>query len=360
MPKKFILLSLTGALISLISRGIVNPSWANSNGLFFISELEGEVKIQQNSSGEFQSAPFGYPLNADDKIQLAVGASATVLCSNGELWEVPTGKISNIPEDCSGGSTLVRSDTGRTKSRNVGNLDIPYIISPQGLLAGDLSQIRWNEVADASSYYVQILEGSEEIWSEKTTDTEIIYSDESLLEPGLGYEIVVTTDDGTSSREGGTNGFRLLEESESQPILAKVKTIKQQELSQESKSVALAYLYLSENLNSEAIAILENLVEAETQKTIVYRLLGDTYRQTGLSVLAKKHYLSGLTLAETEDNSLEIASIKFGLGEAEYALGNEDEAVSWMEKAQDEYVVLSDELNQQKSEQRIKYFLGEI
>lgn len=339
---------------------LVAPSWANSNGLFFITEFEGEVTIQQNSEGEFRPPYFGYPLDIDDKIQLEAGASATVICSNSEPWEVPTGIISSIPEDCSGGSILVRSDTGRTKSRNVGNLNIPYVISPRGLLAGELSEIRWNKVADASSYHVQILEGSEEIWSEKTSNTEIVYSGESLLEPGLGYEIVVTTDDGTSSREAGTNGFRLLEESEYQPILAKVETIKQQGLSQESESLALAYLYLSENLNSEAVAILEDLVETETQKTIVYRLLGDTYRQTGLNVLAKEHYLSGLTLAEAEGNSLEIASIKFGLGEAEYALGNEDKAVSWMEQAQDEYVVLSDEFNQQKSEQRIKYFLGEI
>lgn len=362
MQKKLISLSLslTGALSSLVLPKLLAPSWANSNGLFFITEFEGEVKIQQNSEGDFRPAYFGYPLDIDDKIQLGAGASATVLCSNSEPWEVPTGTISSIPEDCSGGSILVRSDTGRVKSRPLGYREIPYVISPRDSLAEEVFLIRWNEVDDVNNYHVQILEGGEEIWSKKTNDTEVIYSDESLLEPGLGYEIVVTTDSGTSSRKAGINGFQLLEESESQLILTKAETIEQQGLSQESESLALAYLYLSENLNSEAIAILEDLVETETQKTIVYRLLGDTYWRTGLNVLAKEHYLSGLTLAEAEGNSLEIASIKFGLGEAEYALNNEDEAVSWMEQAQDEYVELGDELKQQESKQRIQYFLGEI
>ncbi|MEM8719518.1 MAG: tetratricopeptide repeat protein [Cyanobacteria bacterium P01_G01_bin.39] len=360
MLKKLILLSsLSGALLSLMTQGFINQSWANSNGFFYIDELEGEVTIQHNSSGDFRPAFPGDPLDTNDKIQLRAGASAIVICSNGEPWEVPTGVISDIPESCSGGTVLVRSDSNRLKSRNIGNPNVPYVISPRGLLAEELSQIRWNKVADANSYNVQILEGSEEIWSQTTSDTEISYSAQ-LLEPGLGYEVVVETDNGISSRVEGVNGFRLLEESESQPILANAETIKQQELSQESKSLALAYLYLSQDLNSEAIAILENLIEAETQKTIVYRLLGDTYRQTGLSALAKEHYLNGLTLAEAEGNSPGIASIKFGLAEAEYALGNEDDAVTWMEQAQKEYVVLGDESNQQESGERIKYFLGEI
>lgn len=352
--------SLTGALFSLVLPGLVAPSWANPDGLFYISNFAGEVKIQQDSEGEFRQVFYGDVLGIADKIQLGVGASAEVVCSNGELWNVSAGQISNIPEWCSGGTILVRPNSSRVPSRTILDPNIPYVISPRGLLLSDLPKLRWNKVADANSYQVKILEGSEEIWSEKTSDTKIIYSGTSPLERGLGYEVVVETDNGTSSRAEGTNGFRLLEESESQPILTKVEKIKQQGLSQEAELLALAYLFQSNNLNTEAIESLEELVRAGTKKTIIYRFLGDIYRNTGLSLLAKEHYTSALTLAEAEDNLREKAAIQAGLAEVEYVLGNEDEAVNWMKQAQKGYVVLGDELKGQESEQRIKYFLGEI
>ena len=191
MYKRVILLSFAGTLLSLIPQGTIASSWASSNGFFYIDELEGEVTIQHNSSGEFRTAFSGESLDTNDKIKLGTGASALVICSNGEPWKVPTGTISNIPESCSGGTVLVRSDSKRTKSRNIGNPNIPYIISPRGLLAEELSQIRWNKVTDANSYYVQILEGGEEIWSATTSDTEISDLSQLVLEPGFGYEIIV-------------------------------------------------------------------------------------------------------------------------------------------------------------------------
>lgn len=358
-----ILRILIGAFFSVTLPGLVAPSWANPQGLFYFFDLEGEVEIQQNSAtknSKFRQAYYGDVLNAADKIQLGAGASAKIQCSNLEIWNVPGGQISSIPEWCSGGTVFVRPNSSRVPSRNIFDSTIPYLISPRGLLVGNQPKLRWNEVSGASSYKVTILEGSKEIWSTETSNTEIIYSGSSVLEPGLGYEVVVEADNGTSSATEGTNGFRLLDESEAQPILTQAEKIKQQGLSQESEILALAYLYQSHDLNAEAIEILEELVAAETQKTIVYRLLGDMYRQTGISILAKERYESGLAVAEAEGNLKEKAAIQAGLGETEYVLGNEDEAVDWMKQAKEGYAGLGDELKVQELEQRIKYFLGKI
>ena len=354
---------LIGAFFSLTLPGLVAPSRANPQGLFYIFDLEGEVKIQQNSAtknSKFRQAYYGEVLSTHDKIQLGVGASAKVQCSNLEIWDVPAVQISSIPEWCSGGTVLVRPNSIRVPSRNIVDSTIPYIISPRGLLVGNLPKLRWNEVSGANSYQVKILDGSKEIWSTKTSKTEITYPGSPLLEPGLGYEVVVEADNKTSYRTEGTNGLRLLDESEAQPIVIQAEKIKQQGLSQEAEILALAYLYQSHNLNTEAIEMLEELVEAETQKTIVYRLLGDIYKQTGLIILAKERYESGLALAEAEGNLPEKAAIQAGLAETEYVLGNEEEAVDWMEQAQEGYVVLGNELKKQESGERIKYFLGEI
>ena len=361
-----ILRILIGGFLSLTLPGLVAPSRANPQGLFYIFDLEGEVKIQQDSAtkkSKFRQAYYGELLNASDKIQLGVGASAKVQCSNTEIWNVPGGQISSIPEWCSGATVLVRPNISRAPSRNINIVDstIPYLISPRGLIVSNLPKLRWNKGSGVSSYQVKILEGSKEIWSIETSDTSITYPGVPLLKEGLGYEVVVEADNGTSSSTEGTNGFRLLDKSKSQPVLTQAEKIKQQEeLSQEAKILTLAYLYQSHNLNAEAIEMLEELVDAETQKTIVYRLLGDIYRHSGLIILAKERYLSGLFLAEAEGNLREKAAVQTGLGEAEYALGNEDEAVNWMKQAKEDYSELGDELKVQESEQRIKYFLGEI
>lgn len=358
-----ILRILIGASLSLTLPGLVAPSWANPQGLFYIFDLEGEVNLKQNSeteNSEFRQAYYGETLNASDKVQLGVGASAKVQCSNLEIWNVPAGQISSIPKWCSGVNVLVRPNSSRVRSRNIVDSTIPYIISPRGLLISNLPKLRWNKISGASSYQVKILEGSQKIWSTETSNTEITYSGVPPLERGLGYEVVVEADNGTSSRTEGTNGFRLLDESEAQSILTQGKKIKQQGLSQEAELLALAYLYQSHDLNTEAIEMLEKLVDAETQEIIIYRLLGDIYGQTGLILLAKERYLRGLALAEAEGNLTEKAAIKAGLGETEYILGNEEEAVDWMKQAQKNYSELGDELKKQESEQRIKYFLGAI
>lgn len=363
MSVNLILRILMGTCFSVTLPGLVAPSWSNPQELFYVFDLEGEVEIQQNSAtknSEFRQAYYGDVLNAADKIQLGVGASAKVQCSNSEIWHVPAGEISSIPEWCSGGTILVRPNSSRVPSRNIVDSTIPYLISPRGLLVSNLPKLRWNRLSGANSYQVKILKGSQEIWSAETSDTEITYPGVPLLEQELGYEVIVEADNGTSSATEGTNGFRLLDELEAQPILTQAEKIKQQGSHQEAEILALAYLYQSHNLNAEAIGLLEELVAAETQKTIVYSLLGDMYRRTGISLLAKERYESGLALAEAEGNLPEKAAIQAGLAETEYVLGKEEKAVAWMKQAQEGYAGLGDELKVQELEQRIKYFNGEI
>ncbi len=121
--------------------------------------------------------------------------------------------------------------------------------------------------------------------------------------------------------------------------------------------MALAHLYRGNDLQAEAIELLEGLVKGGSQTVAVYRLLGDIYQQGGLSRLAKERYLKALELAGA-GNVEGQAAIQAELGEADYALGNEDKAVQWLEKATAGYEALGDESQVQELEQRRDFFLG--
>ncbi|NEQ83521.1 MAG: hypothetical protein F6K26_25975 [Moorea sp. SIO2I5] len=196
-------------------------------------------------------------------------------------------------------------------------------------------------------------------WEGQTNETQIVYDGE--LQPGEIYFVNVVSDNGVSSQEEDSDGqyswFIVLEEEEAKTLQEQVAVIKQQELNQEQEAFILAYFYRGNELNAEAIQILEGLVKSGSQTTTVYQLLGDIYQQVGLSLMAKEVYGQGLALTTEEENSQVKAMMQWGLAEVEYTLGNRDEAAELLEKAKGSYSALGDEIQVEALAKRINQVL---
>jgi tetratricopeptide (TPR) repeat protein len=89
---------------------------------------------------------------------------------------------------------------------------------------------------------------------------------------------------------------------EQSQIDADVKNLRQQPIDNDVKGIAIAYLYQSKGMYTEAIEELEKLVDGKSQTTAVYQLLGSIYQQRKIEKIAKARYQTGLNLAKKEGN----------------------------------------------------------
>jgi tetratricopeptide (TPR) repeat protein len=108
-------------------------------------------------------------------------------------------------------------------------------------------------------------------------------------------------------------------------------------LSEEANALALADLYIGQELIAEAVEVLEASVAKGSQTAAIYHTLGDLYGQMELLSQAEKHYLNAFELATTADNIEGQANAAARLGEVYAALGSSDEASRWQKEAQERY-----------------------
>lgn len=351
-------------VLSLAIMGWVTPVWSNPNGIHLLSEFKGNVQVKKAQQSQFQQANAGITtLSSDDQIKLGSNASVTIYCSNLNQWTVTQPGTYSVSQGCPAGEAIIVlcPDCNNRTRRPLGTKEerlqqLPYLISPRNTLVFNNSlTLRWNGVSEATSYTVKVGD-----WEEQTNGTQILYDGE--LKPGEFYPVRVVADNGVSSTDEDNDGqyswFIVLEEGEAKALQEQVAVINQQELSKEQEGLILAYLYRGEELNAEAIEVLEALVKSGSQTTTVYQLLGDIYQQIGLSLMAKQVYGQGLALIAIEENSEVKAMMQWGLGEVEYTLGNRDEAVEWLEKAKASYWALGEEIQVEELAKRINFVLG--
>jgi hypothetical protein len=105
------------------------------------------------------------------------------------------------------------------------------------------------------------------------------------------------------TRTAPTRGEDTLTEAERLEIETDVKFLQQQPIDNDTKAIAIAYLYQSKGLDKNAIEELERLVAEGSKTTAVYQLLGDIYHDRKISEeLAIDRYQTGLKLANKEGN----------------------------------------------------------
>ena len=215
--------------------------------------------------------------------------------------------------------------------------------------------IRWNAVTGAKDYTVEVKGRAGVIWTAQTPKTQIVYAGKPL-EAAVLYQVVIRTNAGKTSQDDRdphaqsqvTNlAFILLRESEAALIQAEANKISSTPLTNEADALALANFYgnyvlpasvlnaypLSSdtfqtyNLTSDAIALLESLLQQGKSSPLIHRTLGDLYWQTGLVRPAESQYLKAIAgvqgLEDLEDwteAQTKLAGIYAAIGDKQQAI----------------------------------------
>jgi hypothetical protein len=348
LTESFFCLTLVGFTLSSLT-----DAPASAEGVNFIIQLSGDVKLKKDGRSAYQKASIYAPLSRKDSLQLGANASVTVLCSNTKHWKVPPGKVSRIFEGCPMGDPIImRPDSNRSPTRGGGSdPTIPYIISPRNTaILNPLPLLRWHPVAGAKLYTVKVEVPGEEIpWTVQTKQSEVIYSGVPL-KPG-NYRVSVTADNMSPSVEPEKIEFTFLGNEDAQRIEAEIDNLGKQTLNEEAKTLALAYFYWGRDLNELAIERLEELVRKGDRTASVYQLLGEIYQHVGLNELARERYTSAL--AKVGDNLEGQARIQASLGEVDCDLKRVDDARRWYQQAQVNYRTLGDEQQVTELQQKL-------
>ena len=313
-----------------------------------IIECRGQVFLKRGSS-DYRLTGVGERLQLGDRLYPQSGAMAKVLCENSDIWRVPVGIPSGINSGCPIWiASLVKGETRYRPGGN--NPQIPYILYPRmTYLFDDQPTFRWNKVEGATNYTVRLLRRGRLKWETEVSSTEVIYpNDAPPLNRGVKYLVTVEADNGSSSLQddGGILGFELLREYKIPNIESEVAKISQlEDRTEEKRTLTLAKFYRRENLNSKAIATLEELVEQGSETPLVFRTLGELYTEAGLNLLAEARYERASELFASTSDRYALTATQDSLARVKLMLGKEQEARELSAQVIVAYRELGDELN---------------
>ncbi|NEN94408.1 MAG: hypothetical protein F6K50_02350 [Moorea sp. SIO3I7] len=354
---------LIGLILGLsLVVSLARPARPIGNGLNLVVALrpQGQVKLKRSSWPDYQPAFIGASLGAKDHLLLASNSFAKVLCQNLTEWQPEAGRDYIVSEGCAPTSTpkLLEFDEDTLPERRNNNPDIPYILRPRDtFLLNQQPLLRWHQVEGASTYQVRVTGPGVE-WNQQTSATEIVYSGKQSLQPGARYWLIVETDQGKSSKDEGVFGFTILDQEKAQEVSAAAEEIKQKQLSKPAEALALAHLYRSNDLKTEAINLLETILADGSESLRVDQLLGDIYKQVGLNRLARERYRQALELAKAAGDLDTQAQVLGGLAVTSAIIGQKNEAIAWLEKGKEVYQTLGDQVRAGQLEQKMVKILG--
>ena len=279
---------------------------AEEQGLNFISEIKGSVKVQYNGKGKYEEIYIGDVLKLSDKLRVPTNGSFEVVCNNLSVWKINSQGEFPVSKGCpSTEKSVLRRDTLTDNTRapnNSNNPNIPYLISPRNtaILKGKPT-LRWNPVSGATSYELQI-SGEQFNWTTQVGEARVVYSGNQPMQPGI-YKVNITANNGACTKDKDDSVlFNVPNKEDIIQVNAYVEQLEQMSLSNTSKTLALVHLYKSYGFNAKAIELLERLVKDGNQTTAVYQVLGSIYQKIGLNDLAKEKYLKAMELAEAQGN----------------------------------------------------------
>jgi Tetratricopeptide repeat len=327
---------------------------AQQQGVNIVSEVQGNVEVQHNGRNKYQQVYLGEPLSSADKLRLKSGALAKILCSNLKIWNLDSVGEFEVALGCpSKEQILKRRGSDISGTRTVNYLNIPYLVSPRNTaILTQQPTLRWHLMKNATSYVVQI-SGEGVNWTTKVNQSMVFYPGSQPLQAGFLYQVNITANNGASTKDFDEVAFYLLSKEDIQQVKAEVALVEQQHFNNVSQAIALAHLYKSHNLNTDAIDVLTALVKDGKQVMAVYQLLGNIYQQVGLNELARDNYLTALKQAKVEGNLEGQAISQLGLGEVDQALGKSQQAILFYQAAQASYRALGDEAQVQKLQRKL-------
>ncbi|NEQ48389.1 MAG: tetratricopeptide repeat protein [Leptolyngbya sp. SIOISBB] len=298
-------------------------------------------------------------LNLGDRVRTANDAQARIRCADlTTVWVLYSNLERGVASGCPQDLFSTRLRIGQQSDNAPGGSDsaIPYVMSPRRTAVLDAQPLlRWNAVPGVERYTVQVV-GLNVNWETEVTGTEVQYAG-SPLTPGLEYRVIVEADDGWSSQlDAGaeTATFELLYPEDIENLQADIVKLAEAELSGEAQALALADIYIHEDLLADAVNILEPLVVSGTNTFEVYQVLGDIYRYIGLNLLAEERYEQAIAIASTNDVPEGIANAQAGLAEVKVMLDQPDAAIDLLTQAKNYYEALEDAERAEELEERLE------
>jgi len=264
-----------------------------------------------------------------------------------------------------------RTRGSRRPARDPFNNALPQIITPRNtaLIRTNALTLQWQPVAGATSYTVEI-NGPGVDWEVEVTGTEAIYNELDSLTPNYRYIIIVTADNGISSKLAEQVGFQLLPETERERVNAQVDAIKAEQLGTDEEALAIALAYFefehsdpdwkSTALNQAAIDVLETRIQVGTEDSRVYLLQADTYLRIGLPLLAQERYEEALTHAQAAGQPELQAESHWGLGDVAQGETAYGDAIEHLQAAQTLYRDLGELEQVEELQTRIERLSREI
>ena len=251
------------------------------------------------SAGDRTLKP-GSLLCQGDRLQPVNNGTVAVLCYiNRTVLQLLQGSISDAASKCVPQAIQAkRSDylnpKGPGENAHAPALRRPYssaILDPRPLLS-------WDAVRGATSYTVQV-KGKGVNWSDEVRSNLLPYPHQQPdLQFGNAYKVTVIANQGNSPVLASSSVLILSSVKEAQQLMSIIKQIKILNLSPDDLAIDLGIAYMSQDLLTEAINVLEARIKAGTQNPTLYRLLGDRYLEAGLPDEAKREYTAATTLAQ--------------------------------------------------------------
>jgi hypothetical protein len=337
-------------------------------------------KEPQNVRIEFKGDPHFVPARANtvvhlgDFIEVTTPASATLICDNVsekvEVGNKPRTRgvpCKQFPEE----GILIGRNGRKLDSRTMGGsgFDFPVVLSPRATkLMNPRPILRWTALDNASTYNLTVQgENENETWHASVTANpsnqiqQMVYPAPCdrhttkcapALRAGESYKLIVEANGHSSEEEGLPNlGFALLPNEQIQNLLKTAKWIDALPVNSDLKTKMRASLYALNDLNGEAIDLLEHKVE-DVPDTI--RLLGDLYLKIGLTRKAESAYLAALKSDVVRlDTGYGKAITQETLGEIYESLGNKAEAIRFYSDAKRRFQVLNDRESVNDIQQRL-------
>lgn len=320
--------------------------------------VTGKIEWKPPGGTRFNPVSKNMTLRQGTLLRLSQGANVTISCPDGRsnLWN--TQGTTGLTQIC----PPARTTSGRSITPRNGTQDIPYAILPRATeILTPRPTLRWNAATGTNSFTLTV-RGGGLTWTQSVERAKVcqgqvcqfVYPGTPALQSNVAYRFVIEADNGRSSSEESTAGlgFKLLDETLATEVREIRDRINNQNLPEPSKALAISNLYTSYNLIAEAIQTLEALPTAKRTAEI-YRLLGDLYRQIGLSQEAEVQYLAAIQQAKATNNPFELAAAQSGLGEVNYALGRRETAVQLLQSAKRGYEALGDVEQVTRLEERL-------
>lgn len=306
---------------------IAVASNASANMLIDVQNPNG-VQWTPNKLDKALPARVGTTLEAGDRLTVGQGATATVLCLDGTIWKLGGGQSAQLEEGCQNvAATNLRQVF--VSNQDAVNLEgYPYPMTPRFTLVQPKDfTIAWNAVAGAKNYKVQIGELFGSVWETETSATSIRFDNSVTLEPEVDYLVVVESDNGLSSTAASPPfGFRVATAEQLQAVETKLTAVRNAGLKGDSLAIAEAGVYASSQFLSDALNVLEQVMDQGSKNPAVYAYAGKLYRFTGLSREAAAKYEQAIALADSQDIEL-VTTASANLAQLKTMINRQDAAV---------------------------------